>query len=101
MIISFGALLLSIPVQSFAAQAIVSSFHSYECAGPGDNEARMEECKKYCDSHDMLKTLMAAGYKVTSSRPLTITQRPFKTNRVSFSDNGYCTCRGAEYILER
>jgi hypothetical protein len=87
---------------SWAEQTRCRTFDTNQAGGPGNNDRRMEACKDYCKGlSGGLDRLLSDGWKVESQRPIDILMRPFKTNLVGVPDEGFCRCKGAEYILTR
>lgn len=95
-------LLLLAAAPAAAEQMVAKSFDSWRCGGPGDNDARKEECMKFCRrSTTDINALLNSGFRVISVKDYQVMTRPFKTNRVSFSDDGFCECKGTDYVLGR
>jgi hypothetical protein len=88
---------------AWAEQTRCRVFDTHNAGGPGNNERRMEACNDYCKRlSGGLDGMLRDGWTVESTRPgVVISVRPFKTNMVGVPDEGYCICRGAEYILKR
>jgi hypothetical protein len=87
---------------AWAGQTRCRVFDIYQAGGPGNNDRRMDACKDHCKKlSGGLDRLLSDGWTVESQRPIDILQRPFKTNEVGVPDEGFCRCKGAEYILKK
>jgi hypothetical protein len=95
---------LAVVTPLWAEQVRVKVFDMAECGGPvqfhDEQESRLEECQKFCkEQSGPLNDYLSKGWTVVSQRDIVIARSPFKTNRVGVSDNGWCRCKGAEYVL--
>lgn len=106
-VIAATVLLWSLAVVNplWAEQVRLKVFDMVESGGPAkyadEKEKRQEECQKFCkEQSGRLNDYLSKGW-VILHQPVeqTIGVSPFKTNRPGVSDDGWCRCRGFEYVL--
>jgi hypothetical protein len=104
--ILFAVILLlfvcAVTVPSWAEEKRCKVLDNYSAGGPGNNDRRGEACRSFCvERSGNCDALLSEGWSIEHQRPLEYTIIPFKTNLVNVPDEGYCICKGVEYILRR